>query len=120
MQAQRRGQLLDKVALCSLLCTKAGCCMKPPRPCSQDHGQSGLFPSREEGSTRNPDVVGEGPHILCFQVMKYVEHAPQCHFQPGLSPGEQVFSCGREEVSFTSVCGSADKLQNWGLQQERS
>lgn len=30
------------------------------------------LPKQGRGSTRNPDVVGEGPHILCFQVMRSI------------------------------------------------
>ena len=52
---RRRGQLLDKVALCSLLCTKTGCCMKPPSPCSQDHGQSVV--SSQAGKRGPPGIL---------------------------------------------------------------
>ena len=52
---RRRGQLLDKVALCSLLCTKAGCCMKPSSLCSQDHGQSVV--SSQAGKRGPPGIL---------------------------------------------------------------
>ena len=87
MQAQKEGPASGQS--CSLLPSlhKDWLLYEAPQPLQPGPWtECGLFPSREEGSTRNPDVVGEGPHILCFQVIKYMEHAPQCHFQPGHSP----------------------------------